>query len=126
MQDSLVLLLIELPNAIAPHVGRDRLKEPTINRRNTHLPWREDYFRHRVAATRAAAGIDFAVKFMGLRHGGNTEAGDADLTDAQIRALSGHKTAAMTALYTKATMKQRQAGARKRLEARTKREHLSK
>jgi integrase len=76
--------------------------------------------------TRAAAGIDFSVKFMGLRHGGNTEAGDAELTDAQIRALSGHKTAAMTALYTKATMKQRQAGARKRLEARTKREHLSK
>ena len=41
---------------------------------------------------------------MGLRHGGNTEGGDADLTDTQIRALSGHKTAAMTALYTKAAI----------------------
>ena len=81
---------------------------------------------HCVADIRAAAGIDFDAKFMGLRHGGNTEGGDADLTDAQIRALSGHKTAAMTALYTKATMKQRQAGARKRLEARTKGGNLSK
>lgn len=103
-------------------VTRDRLD----HRRKVHLPWKEDYFRHRVAAIRAAAGIDFEAKFMGLRHGGNTEGGDADLTDAQIRALSGHKTAAMTALYTKATIKQRQAGARKRLEARTKGGNLSK
>ena len=103
-------------------VTRDRLDR----RRKTHLPWKVDYFRHRVADVRAAAGIDFSVKFMGLRHGGNTEGGNADLTDAQIRALSGHKTAAMTALYTKATMRQRQTGARKRLEARTKRGDLSK
>jgi hypothetical protein len=103
-------------------VTRDQLDR----RRKVHLPWKEDNFRHRVAAIRAAAGIDFAVKFMGLRHGGNTEAGDADLTDAQIRALSGHKTATMTALYTKATMQQRRRGARKRLEARTKGENLSK
>jgi hypothetical protein len=102
------------------------MRDQPDHRRKMHLPWKEDHFRHRVAAIRAAAGIDFAVKFMGLRHGGNTEAGDADLTDAQIRALSGHKTAAMTVLYTKATMQQRRAGARKRLEARTKGEHLSK
>jgi integrase len=93
-------------------VTRDRLDR----RRKVRLPWKVDYFRHRVAAIRATAGIDFDVKFMGLRHGGNTEGGNADLTDAQIRALSGHKTAAMTALYTKATMKQRRVGARKRLE----------
>jgi hypothetical protein len=103
-------------------VTRDRLDR----RRKVYLPWKEDHFRHRVADIRAAAGIEFDVKFMGLRHGGNTEGGDADLTDAQIRALSGHKTAAMTALYTKATMRQRQAGARKRLEARTKGGNLSK
>ena len=80
-----------------------------------------------MADIRAAAGIDFGIKFMGLRHGGNTEAGDADLTDAQIRALSGHRTAEMTALYTKATMRQRRFGARKRLEERrTKGGNLSK
>jgi len=95
-------------------------------RRKVRLPWKEDYFRHRVAAIRTAAGIDFSAKFMGLRHGGNTEGGDAGLTDAQLRALSGHKTTAMTALYTKATMRQRRSGARKRLAVRTKGENLSK
>jgi integrase len=103
-------------------VTRDR----PDRRRKIHLPWKLDYFRHRVADIREAAGIDSGVKFMGLRHGGNTEGGDADLTDAQLRALSGHKTATMTALYTKATMRQRREGARKRLEARTNRGDLSK
>jgi hypothetical protein len=103
-------------------VTRDRLDR----RRKVHLPWKADYFRHRVAAIRTAAGISSEVKFMGLRHGGSTESGDADLTDSQIRALSGHNTAAMTALYTKQTMRQRRAGARKRLEERTKGGNLSK
>ena len=103
-------------------VTRDRLDR----RRRVHLPWKEDYFRHRVANIRDAAGIAFGAKFMGLRHGGSTESGNAELTDAQIRALSGHTTAAMTALYTKSTMRQRRAGARKRLEERTKGGNLSK
>ncbi len=112
---------------VAPRYGtlivtRDR----PDRRRKVNLPWKEDHFRHRVAAIRAAAGIDFDAKFMGLRHGGHTEGGDADLTDAQIRALGGHKTTAMTVLYTKATMRQRRVGARKRLEARTKGGNLSK
>ena len=45
--------------------------------RKVHLPWQVDYFRHRVAAIRKAAGIDDDVKFMGLRHGGNTEGANA-------------------------------------------------
>jgi hypothetical protein len=94
--------------------------------RKIYLPWKADYFRHRVAAIRATAGISFEAKFMGLRHGGSTESGNADLTDSQIRALSGHNTAAMTALYTKQTMRQPRAGARKRLEERTKGGNLSK
>jgi hypothetical protein len=103
-------------------VTRDRLDR----RRKVYLPWKADYFRHRVAAIRAAAGIAFEAKFSGLRHGGSTESGNADLTDSQIRALSGHNTAAMTALYTKQTMRQRRVGARKRLEERTKGGNLSK
>ena len=90
--------------------------------RKTYLPWKEDYFRHRVAEIRAAAGIDPEVKFMGLRHGGNTEGADADLTDAQLRALSGHTTATMNILYARQTMKQRREGSRKRLAARSKTE----
>jgi Phage integrase family len=102
-------------------VTRDR-PDP---RRGVHLPWTEDYFRHRVAKIRAKAGIDPEAKFMGLRHGGNTEGADAGLTDAQLRALSGHRTANMTVIYARDTMNQRRLAARKRLDARTKREDLS-
>lgn len=98
-------------------VTRDRLDR----RRKVHLRWKEDYSRHRVAAIRTAAELDFGAKFMGLRHGGSTESGNAELTDAQIRALSGHTTAAMTALHTKSTMRQRRAGARRRLEEKNER-----
>jgi hypothetical protein len=79
-------------------------------RRKMHLPWRPDYFRHRVAAIRTAAGIDKEMKFMGLRHGGNVEGAEADLTDAQLRALSGHRTTAALLRYAQATEKQRVAG----------------
>ena len=85
----------------------------------------DDYFRHRVAAIREAAGINPEAKFMGLRHGGNTEGADAGLTDPQLRALSGHRTANMTVLYARDTMKQRRTGARKRLAARTNEGNLS-
>ena len=74
--------------------------------------------RRAFAKLRTVAGIDPSAKFMGLPHGGNTEGADADLTDAQLRAF-GHKTASITALYAKQTMKQRREGARKRLAVRT-------
>jgi hypothetical protein len=57
---------------------------------------------------------------MGLRHGGNTEDADAELTDAQMRALSGHKTNAALLRYARPTIEQRKIGARKKLEVRTK------
>jgi integrase len=84
------------------------------------LPWKKRHFLRTVAKIRKAAGIDPGIKFMGLRHGGNTEGGDAGLTDAQLRALSGHKTANMTQLYTKRTVQQRREAARKRRDSRTK------
>jgi hypothetical protein len=101
-------------------VMRDKLDR----KRKTYLPWKEDYFRDRVAEIRAAAGIAPAAKFMGLRHGGNTQGADADLTNAQLRALSGHRPASMT-VPLEQTMKQRREGARKRLAARTKTVNLS-
>jgi hypothetical protein len=112
--------LIERLDATARRGTLIVTRDKPDRQRKTYLPWREDYFRHRVAQLRTAADIDPEVKFMGLRHGGNTEGADADLTDAQMRALSGHKTATMTVLYAKQTMKQRREGARKRLAARSK------
>ena len=93
--------------------------------KGVRLPWKKRHFLRTVAKIRKAAGIDPEIKFMGLRHGGNTEGGDADLTDAQLRALSGHKTANMTQLYTKRTVQQRREAARKRRDSRTKVGQLS-
>jgi hypothetical protein len=60
-----------------------------------------------VADVRTPAKIDPKVKFMGLRHGGNAEGADADLSDAQLRVLSGHKSPNMVVTCTQATMRQR-------------------
>jgi hypothetical protein len=80
------------------------------------LSWNEHYFRHRVAKIREAAGIDPKAKFMGLRHGGNVEGAEVGLTDAQLRALSGHRTTAALLRYAQTTKQQRRTGARMRLE----------
>jgi hypothetical protein len=102
-------------------VTRDR----PDRRSKIHLPWKEDYFRHRFAAVRTAAGIDENAKFMGLRHGGNVEGAEAGLTDAQLRALSGHKTTAALLRYAQETEGQRVVAARKRRAARTNRGEMS-
>lgn len=91
----------------------------------TILPWKADNFRHVVAAIRQAAGIDPDVKFMGLRHGGNTEGATAGLSDAQLRALSGHKTSAALLVYARETAETRVEAARKRRDARTKKGEMS-
>jgi hypothetical protein len=88
--------------------------------KGVRLPWKKRHFLRHVAAIRTAAGIDSDIKFMGLRHGGNVEGADANLTDAQLRALSGHKTTAALLRYAQSTTQQRKAGARMRLNARTK------
>jgi hypothetical protein len=112
---------------VAPRLGTLIITRDGLDRRRkTHLPWKADYFRHRVAEIREAAGIDPEAKFMGLRHGGNIEGAEAGLTDAQLRALSGHRTTAALLRYAQATVKQRVARARKRRDARTKQGNLSK
>jgi hypothetical protein len=53
-----------------------------------------------------AAGIDPSITFTSFRHGGLTELGDSELTDAQIRAVSRHKSAKVLTRYVKRTEKQ--------------------
>jgi hypothetical protein len=84
------------------------------------LPWKKRHFLRNVAKIKAAAGIDPEIKFMGLRHGGNTEGADANLSDAQMRALSGHRTTAALLRYAQTSTQQRRIGARLRRNARTK------
>ena len=61
-----------------------------------------------------AAGLRDELTFTSFRHGGFTEAADADLTDAEIRAQGRHKSAKVLPTYAKRTMKQVEAGAKKR------------
>jgi hypothetical protein len=66
-----------------------------------------------------AAGLRDALTFTSFRHGGFTEAADADLTDAEIRAQGRHRSAKVLPRYAKRTMKQVEAGAKKRRASRT-------
>jgi hypothetical protein len=66
-----------------------------------------------------AAGLRDELSFTSFRHGGFTEAADADLSDAEIRAQGRHKSAKVLPTYAKRTMKQVAAGAKKRRSART-------
>ena len=66
-----------------------------------------------------------ALSFTSFRHGGFTEAADADLTDAEIRAQGRHKSAKVIPRYAKRTMRQVEAEAKKRRATRTDGGHLS-
>jgi hypothetical protein len=61
-----------------------------------------------------AAGLRDELTFASFRHGGFTEAADADLTEFEIRAQGRHKSAKVLPRYAKRTMKQVAEGARKR------------
>ena len=108
------------------------MRDKPDRKRKVHLPWATSavnpvrHVQRVVAKIREAAGLPAEITFTSFRHGGHTDAADAGLTDAQIRALSGHRTTAMISIYAKQTKDQRLAGARMRLEARrTKRGNLS-
>jgi len=72
-----------------------------------------------------AAGLRDELTFTSFRHGGFTEAGDAELTDAQIRAQSRHTSAKVLPKYVKATERQIADAAKKRRAVRTNDGHLS-
>jgi hypothetical protein len=72
-----------------------------------------------------AARLRDELTFTSFRHGGFTEAADADLSDAEIRAQGRHKSAKVLPRYAKRTMKQVEAGAKKRRALRTDSGHLS-
>ena len=72
-----------------------------------------------------AAGLRDELSFTSFRHGGFTEAGDADMTDREITAQGGHTTGKVLPKYVKRTLRQVASGARKRRASRTKAAHLS-
>jgi hypothetical protein len=70
--------------------------------------------RHKVKEIIRAAGLRDELSFTSFRHGGFTEAADADLSDAEIRAQGRHKSSRVLPRYAKRTMRQVVAGAKKR------------
>jgi hypothetical protein len=72
-----------------------------------------------------AAGLRDELTFTSFRHGGFTEGADADLSDAEMRAAGRHKSAKVLPRYAKRTMRQVEAGAKKRRATRTKTDDLS-
>jgi hypothetical protein len=68
---------------------------------------------------RKGAGVALALTFTSFRHGGFTEAADADLSVAQMRAAGRHKSARVLPTYAKRTMKQVAEGGKKRRTTRT-------
>jgi hypothetical protein len=61
-----------------------------------------------------AAGLREELTFTSFRHGGFTKGADADLSDAEIRAQGRHKSAKVLPRYAKRSMRQVEAGAKKR------------
>lgn len=59
-------------------------------------------------------GVSELFTLDACRHGGMTELEEAELTDGQGRALSGHKTAQAYRVYAKETMRRALAATRKR------------
>jgi hypothetical protein len=87
------------------------LRDWIDRRAGVPLPWATkkgalDFMGVKVRSILRAAGIDPAITFTSFRHGGLTELGDADLTDAQIRAVSRHKSPKVLTRYVKRTERQ--------------------
>jgi hypothetical protein len=107
------------------------MRDAADPRKKIHMPFMTGgrnsmrYVQAEVRRICRAAGLPDEITFTSFRHGGHTDGSDSGLTDAQMRALGGHKTTAALLRYAKETETQRQIGARKRLDARTKKGNLS-
>jgi hypothetical protein len=107
------------------------MRDAADPRRKVHLPWMtggKNPMRYAQAEVRRicrAAGLPDDITFTSFRHGGHTEGADSELTDAQMRALGGHKTTASIIRYAKETEVQQQIAGRKRRDNRTKKGNLS-
>jgi integrase len=62
--------------------------------------WKSDWFKHRFAQVREKLGMPNDLHFHGLRHSVASRLAEAGASDAEIQAVTGHKTRAMVARYT--------------------------
>lgn len=86
----------------------------TAGRRGPPSPYSAEYAQRKVRMAREAAGLGSHVTLDACRHGGMTELGDAQTTEQEVMALSGHKTPNAARLYVKRNDVQRMHAARRR------------
>jgi hypothetical protein len=97
-----------------------------------HAPWptwpKEDepdltHMSRKTKEVIRAAGLRDELTFTSFRHGGFTEAGDAEMTDQEMMAQGRHKSPKAMRRYVKKTMRQVASGIRKRHASRTENEN---
>jgi hypothetical protein len=107
------------------------MRDAPDHRRKVHLPRMTGgrnsmrYVQAEVRRICRAVGLPDEITFTSFRHGGHTEGADSELTEAQMRALGGHKTSAALYRYAKETKAQRRIAARKRRDSRRNKGDLS-
>ena len=77
------------------------------------------HMSRRVKEVIRAASLRDELMFTSFRHGGFTEAADAELTDREIMAQGRHKSPKVLGKYAKRTERQVAKGTRKRIASRT-------
>lgn len=104
------------PEIEAYLAGLEKIGEAIVMTRERGEPhlYSCTYAQRRVREARKDAGLGVHVTFDACRHGGMTELGDADATEAQIMAVSGHRSPEAARRYIKRTERQRVAGLKKR------------
>jgi hypothetical protein len=104
-------------------IKRTRIAGVMIRRdKPPHDPWPTfpknlpdfSHVEHTVKDIIRAAGLRGELSFTSFRHGGTTEAADGDATDAEMRALTRHRSAKVLPRYAKRTQKQNARVARKK------------
>jgi hypothetical protein len=104
-------------------IKRTRIAGVMIRRdKPPHDPWPTfpdnlpdfSHVEHTVKDIIRAAGLRPELSFTSFRHGGTTEAADGDATDAEMRALTRHRSAKVLPRYAKRNQKQVGSVARKK------------
>jgi integrase len=76
-----------------------RVSTQMVVSENTGRPYQESDFQHRFAEIRDSAGLPADLQFRDLRRTLATALGAAGCTDDQIRAITGHQTREVVAVY---------------------------
>jgi hypothetical protein len=106
--------IARVPRFGVPMVLIPDRETPKLKKRTPAHSYTFYYARKTVRAARRKAKLPEHVTLAACRHGGMTELGDAEITEAGVMSLSGHKTPDAARLYVKRTEVQRAIAARRR------------